>query len=239
MYDPIAHWTWGGGWSGTMGDLDFAGGAPVHMSSGAAALAISVFLGKRRGWGTEKLAYRPHSVSHVVIGTVFLWFGWFGFNGGSALASDMLAAQAMIVTNVAAAVGGITWMCMDWFWTRHWSAVSLCSGIITGLIAITPAAGYVGAPSSIVFGFVGAIAANVTTKWKHFLKYDDTLDVWATHGVGGFTGALLTGLFADGRVLNFASGEENPDPLGWINQNYVQFGYQVRFSACSCRDMLC
>ena len=145
VYDPIACWTWNSnGWSFVLGGLDFAGGTPVHISSGTAALAISVYLGKRRGYGTERLAYKPHNKTYVVLGTVFLWFGWFGFNGGSALAANLRATQACIVTNLAASVGGLTWMLWDYRLERKWSAVGFCSGAIAGLVAITPASGFVG-----------------------------------------------------------------------------------------------
>jgi Amt family ammonium transporter len=145
VYNAIACWTWNSnGWSFVMGGLDFAGGTPVHISSGSAGLAISLYLGKRRGWGTERLAYKPHNTSYVILGTVFLWFGWFGFNGGSALSANLRAAQACIVTNLAASVGGITWMLWDYRLERKWSAVGFCSGAISGLVAITPASGFVG-----------------------------------------------------------------------------------------------
>ena len=146
VYDPIAYWTWNAnGWSAKMGGLDFAGGTPVHISSGTAALAISIYLGRRRGYGTERLAYKPHNTSYVVLGTVFLWFGWFGFNGGSAISANLRAVQACIVTNLAASVGGITWMLWDYRLEKKWSAVGFCSGAISGLVAITPASGFVGA----------------------------------------------------------------------------------------------
>ena len=146
VYDPIANWTWNAnGWSFKMGGLDFAGGTPVHISSGTAALAISIYLGKRRGYGTERLAYKPHNTSYVILGTVLLWFGWFGFNGGSALSANYRAIQACIVTNLAASVGGLTWMLWDYRIERKWSAIGFCSGAISGLVAITPASGYVGA----------------------------------------------------------------------------------------------
>ncbi len=146
VYDPIACWTWNSnGWSFKLGGLDFAGGTPVHISSGTAALAISIYLGKRRGYGTERLAYKPHNTTYVVLGTIFLWFGWFGFNGGSALAGNLRAAQACIVTNLAASVGGLTWMLWDYRLERKWSAVGFCSGAIAGLVAITPGSGFVGA----------------------------------------------------------------------------------------------
>ncbi|KAM0755731.1 ammonium transporter MEPa [Meredithblackwellia eburnea MCA 4105] len=226
VYDPVATWTWNpNGWGYKFGALDFAGGGPVHMTSGTCSLVMGIYLGKRRGYGTEKLAYRPHSVSHVVLGTVMLWFGWFGFNGGSALAANFRAAQASFVTNLAAAVGGLTWLFIDYIYTRKWSAVALCSGCITGLIGITPAAGYVGSPAAVAIGVVTVVAANYATKLKHIFKYDDALDVFATHGIGGFVGALLTGLFADSRVTSFDGLTEING--GWINKYYRQLGIQL------------
>ena len=149
VYNAIACWTWNSnGWSFVMGGLDFAGGTPVHISSGTAGLAISIYLGKRRGWGTERLAYKPNNTSYVILGTVFLWFGWFGFNGGSALSANLRAAQACIVTNLAASVGGLTWMLWDYRLERKWSAVGFCAGAIAGLVAITPASGFVGSRKS-------------------------------------------------------------------------------------------
>jgi len=145
VYNPLAYMTWNAkGWSFVKGGLDFAGGTPVHISSGTAALAISIYLGRRTGYGTEKLAYKPHNTTYVILGTVFLWFGWFGFNGGSALSANVRAAQACVVTNLAASVGGLTWMLWDYRLERKWSAVGFCSGAVSGLVAITPASGFVG-----------------------------------------------------------------------------------------------
>ncbi|EST05744.1 Ammonium transporter AmtB-like domain protein [Kalmanozyma brasiliensis GHG001] len=231
VYNPIAYWTWnvGKGWANVMGGLDFAGGTPVHISSGTAALAISIFLGKRKGYGTEQLAYRPHNVAYVILGTVFLWFGWFGFNGGSALGSNLRAVQAMMVTQVATAVGGLTWMFWDWRLERKWSAVGFCSGAISGLVAITPASGYVGTPAAVAFGVLGGTACNFATGLKNLLGYDDALDIFAAHGVGGIVGNLLTGIFADWRVASFDGSA--PIPGGWINKNWIQLGYQAADSA--------
>lgn len=226
VYCPIACWTWNSnGWTFILGGLDFAGGTPVHISSGTAALAISVYLGKRRGWGTERLAYKPHNTSFVVIGTVLLWFGWFGFNGGSALSANLRAIQACIVTNLAASVGGLTWMIIDWRLERKWSAVGFCSGAISGLVGITPASGFVGSPAAVAIGVVTAAGCNFATKLKYVINVDDTLDVFASHGVGGFIGCVLTGLFADSRVAGFDGLTEIPG--GWINHNYIQLGYQL------------
>lgn len=208
-----------------MGGLDFAGGTPVHTSSGIAALAISIFLGKRSGYGTERLAYRPYNVSYVVLGTIFLWIGWIGFNGGSALGANLRAVQATLVTIVASATGGITWMLWDFRLERKWSAVGFCSGVISGLVAITPASGYVGTPASLVFGVLGATACNFGTGLKTLFQIDDSLDIFAAHAVGGITGNILTALFADKRVASFDLS--SPIDGGWINHHYVQLGYQL------------
>ncbi|KAK8847538.1 hypothetical protein IAR55_005396 [Kwoniella newhampshirensis] len=226
VYCPIANWTWNAnGWSFIMGGLDFAGGTPVHISSGTAAFAISVYLGKRRGYGTERLAYKPHNTAFVILGTVFLWFGWFGFNGGSALSANLRAVQACIVTNLAASVGGLTWMLLDWRLERKYSAVGFCSGAISGLVGITPAAGYVGAPAAVAIGFVTAFACNFATKLKFLLNVDDTLDVFASHGIGGMVGNVLTALFAQASVAGFDGITVIPG--GWFDHHYVQLGYQL------------
>ncbi|GAA5922853.1 hypothetical protein JCM1841_003762 [Sporobolomyces salmonicolor] len=231
VYNPCACWTWNStGWGFINGVLDFAGGGPVHMTSGTASLVWSFYLGRRRGYGTAKLAYRPHSVSHVVIGTALLWFGWFGFNGGSEGAMNLRSVQAAMVTNVAAAMGGLTWLMMDFVYTRKYSAVSLCSGILAGLVGITPAAGFVGTPAAVAIGFITAIAANYATGLKVLLGIDDAVDGFALHAVGGFTGAILTALFADSRVVAFDGYTEIPG--GWINHHYVQLGWQLA-SACA------
>ncbi|SCV73456.1 BQ2448_7382 [Microbotryum intermedium] len=212
VYDPVACWTWNAtGWGFHKGVLDFAGGGPVHMTSGTATFVVSYYLGRRRGYGTAKLAYRPHSVSHVVLGTALLWFGWFGFNGGSELAMNLRSVQAALVTNLAAAMGGLTWMMVDYYHTGKYSAVALCSGILAGLVGITPASGYVGAPAALTIGFVTAIVCNFSTGLKVLLGVDDAVDGFALHGIGGFTGAIMTdsnvvlstGFFADARVAGF------------------------------------
>lgn len=231
VYDPIACWTWNtNGWTAIMGTLDFAGGGPVHMSSGTAALAYSIWLGKRRGYGTEKLAYRPHNVSHVVLGTALLWFGWFGFNGGSALSANLRAFQAVLVTNTAAAVGGLTWLLLDYWQERKWSPVGFCSGAIAGLVGITPASGYVGTPASVAIGMITAVICNFSTKLKIIIGCDDALDIFASHGIGGFVGSLLTALFADNRVASFDGTTEIKG--GWINHHYMQMLYQLG-SSCA------
>ena len=220
-----------------MGGLDFAGGTPVHISSGTAALAISIYLGKRRGYGTERLAYKPHNTSFVILGTVLLWFGWFGFNGGSALSANLRAVQACIVTNLAASVGGITWMLWDWRLERKFSAVGFCSGAISGLVGITPAAGFVGAPAAVAIGFVAGTGCNFATKLKFLLNVDDTLDIFATHGIGGMIGNVMTGLFAQASVAGFDGITKIPG--GWFDHNWVQLGYQIAGeSKLSCDNVL-
>ena len=197
IYDPIACWTWNPhGWVNRLGGLDFAGGTPVHISSGSAALAYSVMLGKRRGHGTHELNYRPHNVTHIVIGTVFLWVGWFGFNAGSALSASMRAVMAAVVTNLAASVGGVTWCVLDYRLERKWSTVGFCSGVVAGLVAITPGSGFVPAWSAVAYGVAAGVACNYATKLKFLIGVDDTLDIFAVHCIGGLVGNLCTGFFA-------------------------------------------
>jgi len=229
VYDPIACWTWNEkGWSHKLGVLDFAGGTVVHISSGSAALASSIVLGPRLGFGTPQLAYRPQNTTYVVLGTIFMWFGWFGFNGGSALSANLRAAQACIVTTVSASVGGATWMFCD-YWVqpeRKWSAVGFCSGAIASLVAITPASGFVGAPAAVVFGVVsGAVCNWARIIPKFYFDWDDAVDVWASHAVGGLVGNILTGFFAqksnaalDGRTVILG---------GWLDHHWIQLGYQL------------
>jgi ammonium transporter, Amt family len=225
VYDPIACWTWNPkGWVFKSGGLDFAGGTPVHIASGTAALAISVYLGKRKGWGTERLAYKPHNTTYVVLGTVFLWFGWFGFNGGSALAGTMRAAMACTVTNLCASCAGITWMLWDWRLEKKWSVVGFCSGAVAGLVAITPASGYVGPPAAVLYGFMAGTLCNFATQLKFLLKYDDALDIFASHAVGGVVGNILTGFFAQSSI---AALDGTVIAGGFIDHNYKQLAHQV------------
>ncbi|KAJ2896815.1 hypothetical protein MKZ38_005226 [Zalerion maritima] len=224
IYDPIACWTWNpNGWSNVMGGLDFAGGTPVHIASGSAALAYSMMLGKRRGHGTHELNYRPHNVTHIVIGTVFLWVGWFGFNAGSELAANTRAVVAGMVTNLSACVGGITWCVLDYRLERKWSAVGFCSGVVAGLVSITPGSGYSPVWSAVVYGVLGASFANYATKLKFLLGIDDALDIFAVHGIGGLVGNICTGFFA----TNAISGLDGSDQGGWLDHNWKQLGYQV------------
>ncbi|KAF2263987.1 ammonium transporter-like protein [Lojkania enalia] len=226
IYDPIACWTWNpNGWVFVKGGLDFAGGTPVHISSGCAALAYSYMLGKRRGHGTQELNYRPHNVTHIVVGTVFLWVGWFGFNAGSALSANLRAVMAAVVTNLAACVGGITWCLVDYRLERKWSTVGFCSGVIAGLVAITPGSGFVPAWAAVVFGVCGGVACNYATKLKYFLRCDDALDIFAVHGVGGMVGNILTAFFAADYIAHLDGFTVIPG--GWLNHNWIQLGYQL------------
>ncbi|KUI66420.1 Ammonium transporter 1 [Cytospora mali] len=226
IYDPIACWTWNtSGWSNKMGGLDFAGGTPVHIASGTAALAYSMMLGKRRGHGTQELNYRPHNVTHIVIGTVFLWVGWFGFNAGSALSANLRAITAAVVTNLSACVGGITWCVLDYRLEKKWSTVGFCSGVVAGLVSITPGSGYVPSWAAVPFGVLGAGLANYGTKLKFAVGVDDALDIFAVHGIGGLVGNICTAFFA----ADYIAALDGVTHIngGWINRHWIQLGYQL------------
>ena len=193
VYAPVCHWIWGGGFL-TGEALDFAGGTVVHITSGISALAILVFLGKRKGYGVD--AIKPHNVTLTLLGAGLLWFGWFGFNAGSALAADEIAALAFITTFIAPAAAGLAWMAVEWIHTGKPTALGLATGILVGLVSITPAAGFVTPMAAIVIGIIAGIVCYEAVMLKGKLGYDDSLDVFGVHGVGGITGALLTGVFA-------------------------------------------
>src|SRR3954452_668414 len=196
VYAPVAHWVWGvGGWLRTYGALDFAGGTVVHITAGVAALVAASMLGKRIGFGSGAL--EPHNLTYTVLGAGLLWFGWFGFNGGSALGADGMAVNALVVTNTAAAMGGLAWMTASWLRHGHPSLLGLAAGAVAGLVAITPAAGFVDTPASILIGLgAGIFCFFAVDILKRNVGVDDALDVFAVHGVGGIWGALATGLFA-------------------------------------------
>jgi Amt family ammonium transporter len=198
VYAPVAHWVWGvGGWLRVMGALDFAGGTVVHITSGVSALVAATMLGKRVGFGKEKMD--PHDLTMTVLGAGLLWFGWFGFNAGSALGAGGLAAQAFMVTNTSAAMAALTWLTVSWLRHGRPSVLGAAAGAVAGLVAITPAAGYVDGPASIVIGFVAGIVCFFGVELLK--KYvDDALDVFAVHGIGGIWGALATGIFAQKAV---------------------------------------
>ena len=195
VYDPLAHWVWGtGGWLRGLGALDFAGGTVVHISSGVAALAAALVFGKRLGFGKEPM--EPHNVPYIVLGAGLLWFGWFGFNAGSALTAGGLATSAFVVTNTAAAMAALTWMTMTWLFGGKPSVIGAATGAVVGLVAITPASGFVTPMASIIIGLGAGVFCFLACRLRARLKLDDSLDVWGCHGVGGTWGALATGLFA-------------------------------------------
>ena len=193
VYAPLAHWVWGGGWLGSLGVLDFAGGTVVHINSGIAALAAALIIGRRMGFGTEPMP--AHNIPMVVLGAGLLWFGWFGFNAGSALAADGTATNAFVVTNVAAAASVIAWVAMSWIFGARPSVVGAASGAVAGLVAITPAAGFVGAMPALIIGAGAGVFCFGAIELLQKLKVDDALAVWGVHGIGGTWGGLATGLF--------------------------------------------
>ena len=199
VYDPLAHWVWGdGGWLRTLGALDFAGGTVVHVSAGISALVAAVLMGPRRDHG--RVPSVPHNVPFVLLGAGLLWFGWFGFNGGSALAANGLAATAVMTTNTAAGTALVVWMFLDHLRNGHSTAVGAATGAVVGLVAITPAAGFVTPLAAIAIGAIAAGASYAAMQFRARTRVDDSLDVFACHGVGGITGALLTGVFASKAV---------------------------------------
>ncbi len=220
IYAPIAHWVWGaGGWLRAMGALDFAGGTVVHVAAGFSALAAAIVVGKRKGLG--KQPFHPNNVPFVILGAALLWFGWFGFNGGSALAANEVAVNALVTTNLAAAAAAITWMVTDWLARGKPSATGIAIGAVCGLVAVTPASGFVGPMAAIVIGAVAGVLCNAVANWRASrLYFDDSLDVFACHGVGGVWGALATGVFASVSV-NPAGG--NGLLYGNPGQLWVQF----------------
>jgi Amt family ammonium transporter len=205
IYDPLAHWVWGvGGWLRNLGALDFAGGTVVHVSSGISALAAALMIGKRRGFGSEPMP--PHNQPLTVTGAAMLWVGWFGFNAGSALSAGALATSAFVATHIASAAATLTWMMNEWLTRGKPTVLGAASGAVAGLVAITPASGYVGPLSSIIIGGVGGILCYNACNLKTRIGYDDSLDVVGVHGVGGTWGALATGLFAS-KAINDAGGD--------------------------------
>ena len=203
IYAPIAHWVWGGGWIGDLGALDFAGGTVVHVNAGIAAVVAAVVVGSRKDYGRR--AHVPHDVTYVLLGAALLWFGWFGFNGGSALAASATAALAFVNTMLAPAATLVVWMLLDSLRSRKVTAVGAATAIVVGLVAITPAAGFIGPLSALVLGALAAIPSYYVIVYRSRTRLDDSLDVWAAHGTGGAVGALLTGVFA-AEVWGGASG---------------------------------
>ena len=212
VYDPLAHWAWGGGWAASLGALDFAGGTVVHISSGFGALALALVIGKRAGFGETNM--EPHNIPMTLLGAALLWFGWFGFNAGSAIAADGLASNAFMVTNTAAAAGALVWLLASSIHGKP-SAVGMVSGAIAGLVGITPAAGFVDVPSSLIIGGVAGLICYGALLWRMSRKLDESLDAWAIHGMGGLWGAIATGIFA------------SVGKTGLLSGNVYQFGINV------------
>ncbi|MDY6792889.1 MAG: ammonium transporter [Thermodesulfobacteriota bacterium] len=216
IYCPIAHWVWGGGWMGKMGALDFAGGTVVHINAGVAGLVLSLVVGKRIGYGKE--AMFPSSIVFTGLGAALLWFGWFGFNAGSQLAADGVAGSAFLVTNTSASMAALSWMFTEWLVNKKPTVLGMASGVVAGLVAITPAAGFVNLSASIVIGLVaGVLGFYSVAVLKQKMGYDDSLDAFGVHGVCGIWGALATGIFANPAITEGAKGliYGNPKQL-WI-----------------------
>jgi ammonium transporter, Amt family len=215
VYSPVAHWVWGGGWLGAMGALDYAGGSVVHLNAGTAALVTCLVLGKRHGYGHENMA--PHNLVLSVIGASLLWVGWFGFNAGSALTSNVNAGMAMAATQIATAAAGLTWMFAEWIIHKKPSILGMISGAVAGLVAITPASGFVDPTGALIIGLLaGAVCFFSAVYMKKFFGYDDSLDAWGVHGVGGALGAILTGVFANSAINSAGKGwlyDANPGQL--------------------------
>ncbi len=220
VYSTVAHWVWGGGWLADMGALDFAGGTVVHINCGVAGLVCAIMLGKRTGYGTENMA--PHNLTLSVVGASLLWVGWFGFNAGSAVAANANAGMAMLVTQLASAVAALVWMFLEWMARGKASILGVISGAVAGLVAITPASGFVGVLGAFVIGIAaGAICYWACTGLKKMFKYDDALDAFGVHGVGGIVGAILTGVFATKAIKGGDAA------VGWIDGNAAQMMPQI------------
>ncbi len=218
VYCPIAHWVWGGGWLGAKGALDYAGGSVVHLNAGTAALVTCLVLGKRKGYGTENMA--PHNLVLSVIGASLLWVGWFGFNAGSAVTSNVNAGMAAAATQIATAAASLSWMFVEWLIAKKPSVLGMISGAVAGLVVITPASGFVDPTGALIMGIAAGVVCYISAVWvKKMFGYDDSLDAWGVHGVGGALGAILTGVFANSAI--------NSAGKGWlIDGNFAQMGIQ-------------
>ena len=205
VYCPIAHWVWGGGWLGVAGALDYAGGSVVHLNAGTAALVTCLVLGKRIGLGTESMA--PHNLVLSVIGASLLWVGWFGFNAGSAVTSGYNAGMAAAATQIATAAAALTWMIAEWVIAKKPSVLGMISGAVAGLVAITPASGFVDPVGALIIGLTAGVVCYISAVWvKKAIGYDDSLDAWGVHGVGGALGAIMTGMFAKNAINSLGKG---------------------------------
>ena len=233
IYIPIAHWVWNpDGWLRSLGAIDFAGGIVVHISAGLSALAAALVVGRRKGCSTpwkdhmkaidkkdSATEFKPTNIPYVLLGAALLWFGWFGFNAGSALGANDLAVSALVTTNLAAAAAAVSWMVADWLIKGKPSAVGIAVGAVVGLVAITPAAGYVNISSALIIGLIAGIISNLVANWRAGRsRIDDTLDVFACHGVGGIWGSIATGLFASGAIQLGVNGAFFGNPAQLISQ---------------------
>lgn len=233
VYCPIACWAWNAhGWGYKWGVLDYAGGGPVEIGSGMSALAYSMVLGRRQ----EKmmLNFRPHNVSLITLGTVLLWFGWLGFNGGSAFGANLRAVMACWNSNLTAMFAAITWVLLDWRLARKWSMVGWCSGAISGLVAATPASGFIPPWASVILGIATGVVCNFATKIKYWIKIDDAMDVFAEHGVAGMIGLFFNAVFAASYVIGLDGVNVGNIPGGWIEHHYKQMYVQIAYiAACT------
>jgi ammonium transporter, Amt family len=229
VYDPVAHWVWGGGWLGQLGALDFAGGTVVHITSGVSALVAALVLGRRVGYGRDAL--EPHDATMTVLGASLLWFGWFGFNAGSAITAGGLAANAFVVTNTAAAMAALTWMTVSWLHKGAPSVLGAAAGAVAGLVAITPASGYVDVSASILIGLGAGIFCYTAIQLTKRLRVDDALDVFGVHGVGGAWGAIATGIFATVAVNGAAKDGLLAGNPGQLGVQAVAVGASILYSA--------
>lgn len=228
VYCPIACWVWNAnGWAAKWGVLDYAGGGPVEIGSGVGGFAYAVALGKRK----EKLLlnFRPHNVSLVTLGTVILWFGWLGFNGGSALGANLRAVYAIMNSNLTACFGAMTWCLLDYRLERKWSTVAVCSGVISGLVAATPASGVIPLWASVILGVVAGLVCNFATKIKYLLRVDDSFDIFAEHGMAGIIGLIFNALFGADWVIGLDNATLHEG--GWLSHNYKQLYKQIAYIA--------
>ncbi|MBN1824526.1 MAG: ammonium transporter [Endomicrobiales bacterium] len=230
VYDPVAHWVWGvGGWLRDLGALDFAGGTVVHINAGVAAIVTALYTGKRKGYGTP---VPPHNLPFTVMGAGLLWFGWFGFNAGSALGAGGLAASAFVTTNTAAAAAGLTWAVIEWMHSGKATTLGVATGLVAGLVAITPAAGFVGViPAMLIGVLVSVVCFVMVAVVKSGLGYDDSLDAFGVHGVGGIVGALATGLFASAAVNPGGADGLFFGNMGLLKAQLIAVGATILYSA--------
>ncbi|CAO3630523.1 unnamed protein product [Mucor fragilis] len=230
VYDIITNWVWNPkGWLAVMGVMDYAGGTPVHISSGLAAVAYAMVVGKRRDY--HENVNVPHNVSFVFLGLALMWFGWLGFNAGSALGANARSVHSLVCTHLSACTAAVVWVLMDYQHTRKWSIIGLCTGAVAGLATITPGSGFVSEASSLAFGALGSIISNIIIRYKHRLGFDDALDVFAVHYIGGLVGLVLTGIFAEQWVIALGypvgTASDAMPKGGWLDGNWIQVPVQL------------